>query len=158
MYQLTGPIGKFLEFDAGHRVYGHESKCAHLHGHRYKAEIVVQGRKLDTVGRVIDFGVVKEVIGSWIDTYWDHNLLLHPDDPILKARDFVEGLGQPFTATVFAGKAPFVMPEGQNPTAENMAAFLHGVCVRELPKLHITRVVLWETPTCYAVWPPPSRD
>lgn len=153
MYHLTGPICRTLEFDAGHRVYGHESKCNHLHGHRYKAEIVVQGRKLDHLGRVVDFGVIKEIIGGWIDTHWDHNMLLHPEDPLLRARDYQEGLGQPFTASVFAGKAPFVMPEGQNPTAENLALYLLRVCIDQLTPLgtlHIKSVRLWETPNCWA--------
>ena len=27
-----------IEFDAAHRVMGHEGKCKHLHGHRYALE------------------------------------------------------------------------------------------------------------------------
>ena len=75
-------ITRKIEFDAGHRVYGHEGKCAHLHGHRYVAEITVQAEELDGIGRVIDFGAVKKVMKEWIDMCWDHNTLLNADDPL----------------------------------------------------------------------------
>src|SRR5262249_14498003 len=57
----TGPVTctRLLQFDAGHRVYQHEGKCANLHGHRYTAEITAQAEALDKIGRVIDFSVLK---------------------------------------------------------------------------------------------------
>ena len=55
-------ITRRLEFDAGHRVLGHEGKCKNLHGHRYSAEITVTAPDLDGLGRVIDFGVIKEKV------------------------------------------------------------------------------------------------
>lgn len=73
-------ICKRIEWDAAHRVLRHESKCATLHGHRYAAEIACSADALDDLGRVIDFGVIKEVVGKWIDDNWDHNTLLNRDD------------------------------------------------------------------------------
>ena len=52
-----------LCFEAGHRVYGHESKCANLHGHSYKVERGLRSGA-GRVGRVIDFSVLKEKIGG----------------------------------------------------------------------------------------------
>ena len=78
-------ITKKIEFDYGHRVLGHEGKCCYLHGHRGVAEVTVcavDDGGVDDLGRVVDFGVVKEVIGGWIDEKWDHNFLLHKDDPL----------------------------------------------------------------------------
>ena len=49
-------ITRRLEFDAGHRVYQHESKCNHVHGHRYVVEVEATGT-LDGLGRIIDFSV-----------------------------------------------------------------------------------------------------
>ena len=56
-----------LEFDAAHRVMEHESKCRHLHGHRYVAEVTVATSELDGLGRVLDFGLLKTELGGWID-------------------------------------------------------------------------------------------
>jgi 6-pyruvoyltetrahydropterin/6-carboxytetrahydropterin synthase len=48
-----------IEFDAAHRVMEHESKCKHLHGHRYALEATFVAPDLDTLGRVVEFGVIK---------------------------------------------------------------------------------------------------
>lgn len=142
-------ITRKIEWDAGHRVLGHEGKCKHLHGHRYCAEVTVQAAELDDLGRVIDFGVLKTVVGAWIDKHWDHNLLLHPQDPLLKL--------PPDLLAQIHGRDPYVMPAGPraNPTAENIAAVLHGVVSVLLPvELSVVRVRVWETPNCHADFTP----
>lgn len=62
-------IMRKFEFDYAHRVLGHESKCKHLHGHRGVAEVIVSSPGLDSLGRIIDFGIVKQRVGKWIDIY-----------------------------------------------------------------------------------------
>lgn len=134
-------VTRRLEFDAGHRVMNHESKCANLHGHRYVAEITAYAPELDPIGRVIDFSVIKERIGSWIDEHWDHNMIVCADD----ARTIQCLLAAPRV------KQPFLMP--CNPTAENMAShLLYVVCPAELGDtgVTVTKVRLWETPNCFA--------
>lgn len=130
-----------LEFDAGHRVMNHESKCATLHGHRYVVEVTAEAFALDSIGRVIDFSVLKEKVGGWIDEKWDHTTLVCEED-LLVASALV---GLP------SYKGPFICPF--NPTAENMAEYLlHHVCPLVLADtgVRVTRVRLYETPNCYA--------
>lgn len=153
-------ISRKFEFDAGHRVLGHESKCANLHGHRYVAEVCVTAPELDKLGRVIDFGVLKGVVGEWIDRNWDHNFLLHKDDPLNKAicqlnkLDSIQHEAVDWSELVFGPKLPFIMPEG-NPTAENIAAELAGISATLLLPFDITvvGVMIHETPNCSAHWP-----
>ncbi len=138
MIQIT----RRLEFDAGHRVLGHEGRCKHIHGHRYAAEITIQGPGLDSLGRVIDFGVVKSLLGHWIDSHWDHNLLLNSEDPLWD---------EPFFRNE---RRPYLF-EGCNPTAENMARELWQVAIDLLASnLQVVRVRIWETPSCYADFVP----
>lgn len=150
-----------IEFDAGHRVLGHEGKCANLHGHRYVAEVVIEAPSLDNLGRVVDFGCIKSVIGSWVDKYWDHNTILHPEDPFLleAPRQSIED-PQHYLRRLF-GRDPFVMPADLgNPTAENMAEFLaqKGNYLLQLYcegkdisiPICVYKVRIWETPNCYA--------
>jgi len=139
-----------LQFCAGHRVMKHESKCANLHGHNYVALITAHGPGLDDVGRVIDFGVLKERVGGWIDDHWDHGLVLNQED-----KELIEMVGD-FKVRKSAGAGVgyqklYLMLN--NPTAENMAAHLlwhvcpdvlHGTGVK------VKRVRLWETENCYA--------
>lgn len=143
-------ITRKLEFDAGHRVLKHESKCKHLHGHRYVAEITVAGQELDSLGRVIDFGVVKQVVGGWIDKVWDHNLILHPNDPLLRALDGIRGADSLLVEEILGGKEPFVLDS--NPTAENMSRVLFEISDELLRPydIKVVAVRLFETPNCWA--------
>ncbi len=135
-------ITRRLEFCAGHRVLGHEGHCRFLHGHHYIAEITVQSESgLDSLGRVIDFSVIKSRVGKWIDEIWDHNILLHPDDPQLLHFQMTED------------RLPYVMElkkAKRNPTAENIAEDLCLQAIHLLPELQVTNVRIWETPNCFA--------
>lgn len=129
-----------IAFCAGHRVWGHESACAHLHGHNYRAFFHATAPRLDAVGRVIDFSLLKKRLGGWIERNWDHGFLLHRDDE--EAIAAVRGV---------AGQKLFLLDA--NPTAENLAAYLLSeVAPEELSDTGVTvdRVVLWETENCFA--------
>lgn len=139
--QLPPTVTRILEFDAAHRVLGHESKCANLHGHRYKVEITARAEALDGIGRVIDFSVLKAKVGGWIDDKWDHNVILCDDDQ----RTIECAIMMPRV------KDPYCM--ATNPTAENMASYLlEVVCPFVLvgTGVIVTKVVVWETPNCSA--------
>lgn len=127
-----------LTFSAGHRVMGHESVCANPHGHNYVAEIEADADELDSVGRVVDFSVIKKGVGGWIDKNWDHAFLLNNDD-----EELIEAFG-PY-------KWPVYLMDG-NPTAENMAAHLLTVSAQLLEPydVHVLRVVIRETENCWA--------
>ena len=148
-------ITRSFSWDAAHRVLGHEGKCRHIHGHRYTAEVTVEASKLDSLGRVIDFSCLKEIIGGWIDKNWDHNVLLHMDDPLMK---LWYGDNWNEVKKMFGDKIPFNMGS-KNPTAENLA-----VCLYEqlhtpnlLPSdIKIIHIRLWETASCFCDFYPDS--
>lgn len=134
-----------LEWDAAHRIPRHESKCAALHGHRYVAEITCAADQLDDRGRVVDFGVVKELVGGWVDQHWDHTAL------------FMRGDSDPSVQAVAISNAAHgrrVYWMDNPPTAENMASELAGVAQRLLQDrgLRVVHVRLYETPNCWADW------
>ncbi|MFH5802521.1 6-pyruvoyl trahydropterin synthase family protein [Alienimonas sp. DA493] len=130
-----------IEFCAGHRLLGHEGKCAALHGHNYAAEFHVTADALDDVGRVVDFAAIKAELKGWIDREWDHGFLLYEgDETAIAAVRAVEPCKL------------FTLP--LNPTAEALADYLlTRVCPDRLGPLGVrcTRVELWETPNCRAV-------
>lgn len=130
-----------IHFSSGHRVLHHEGKCATVHGHNYYAHIVAEATHLDELGRVIDFSVLKEKIGGWIDTFWDHNFLVFEEDEELVKCLF----------SVARKKDPFVCPF--NPTAENMALYLLNVIspmVLDGTGVLVSKVIVYETDNCYA--------
>ena len=130
-----------IQFCAGHRVLGHEGKCAFMHGHNYVALLHARSPSLDQVGRVIDFSVLKERLGGWIEDQWDHGFIYKEDD------DQVEG-----ALDSVPGQKRFTMAE--NPTAENMASYLlYQVGPDQLvgTGVELVKVELWETENCLAV-------
>ena len=134
-----------LEWDAMHRIPRHESKCRAFHGHRYAAEISCEAPELDDKGRVIDFGVVKEVVGGWIDENWDHTAILMRGDPD-PAVEALAGSNAAHGRPVYWLDRP--------PTAEVIVAELARVA-SELLREHgvkVVRVRLWETPNGSAEW------
>jgi 6-pyruvoyltetrahydropterin/6-carboxytetrahydropterin synthase len=133
-------ISRRIQFCAGHRVMGHENKCAGLHGHNYEAIFHATADALDELGRVIDFGVLKQKLGTWVDEQWDHAMVLYEKDS--EAIKAVKNL---------SAQRLYELP--YNPTAENMALYLlHEVCPRLLEGTGVTivRVTLKETPNCSA--------
>ena len=127
---------RYHDFCAGHRVAGHEGKCQHLHGHNYRVHFVIQGDKLDEVGRVIDFSVIKNTLCQWLEDEWDHKFLLWEDD------DFRHGLLSYDSSIVLV---PF------NPTAENMAYYLLNTIGPLLLKtVELIEVTVEETRKCSA--------
>jgi len=128
-----------IEFDSAHRLINHESKCRMLHGHRYVVEASFCAKKLDDVGRVIDFGVIRELLGSWIDEYFDHNTILSIAD---------KKLGEEISKST--QQKIYYLPN--NPTAENIAKhLLEEICPKIFSDFdaECVAIKLYETPNCF---------
>ena len=133
MMQIT----RRLEIDAGHRLLKHAGKCRHVHGHRFVFDVTVSAEQLDEVGRIIDFGEVKRILGGWLDEHWDHGFILTADDPL---REFLQ------THEL----KHYVLPWA--PTAENIATYFFKQA-RDLMRqvgIDVVTVRVWETPNCWA--------
>lgn len=129
-----------IQFCSGHRVHNHESKCRNLHGHNYVAFFHARAPELDSLGRVIDFSVLKEKLGTWIDKNWDHGFLFWKEDAEAKSAMFV-----------VPNQKIYEMP--YNPTAENMAEYLlKEISPKELEGtgVEVYKVIIWETENCFA--------
>lgn len=137
----------------GHRVYGHESKCANLHGHNYRFHFTVRKKPfdyrgengLDDIGRVIDFSVIKEMLCQWLEKNWDHKMMLWEQDPFINDLVFVNNQ---YSADIVFISVPF------NPTAENIAEyFLKTIAPQLLEQsgVYLYSLKLDETAKCSAI-------
>lgn len=133
---------RYHDFSCGHRVAGHENKCAFLHGHNYRVTFhceVPEG-SLDHLGRVIDFSVMKAKLCQWLEDNWDHKFLMWVEDP--------------FTKILCHGETRSSMVLVHfNPTAENMALYLlNEIGPKQLEGSGVTlaKVVIEETRKCSA--------
>lgn len=168
------------EICAGHRVVGHESKCRHLHGHNYVFHFKVQPNRparlvmsgsltggklkikdpdLDSVGRVVDFSVVKTTLCQWLEDNWDHKFLHWEKDAlVLGLVDLVnkDDESNPNDMSMLLDdrchflnslvSLPF------NPTAENLAQYMVDVIGPQLLTEHGVELVactIEETSKCH---------
>jgi len=126
------------EIHCGHRVYGHGGKCAHLHGHSYIIHFYAESIALNSLGMVVDFGVIKSTVCQWLEEHFDHRMLIWTKDPLLGALQQLD---------------PMVVAVNFNPTAENIAHYLvTQVCPSLLSQynIEVVKVIVEETTKCSA--------
>ncbi|MDD5491849.1 MAG: 6-carboxytetrahydropterin synthase QueD [bacterium] len=109
-------------FSAAHNLRDYKGKCETLHGHNWKVEVEVQGKKLGKSGMLIDFHDLKRIVTEEL-AFLDHTYLneVSPFDKI-------------------------------NPTSENLAEYLYHEMAADLAKQNakILRVTVWESDTANA--------
>jgi 6-pyruvoyltetrahydropterin/6-carboxytetrahydropterin synthase len=142
-------VVKQIEWDMGHRVMNHSSKCRNIHGHRYKAEIALEGDLVDcdgnsSEGMVIDFSDIKKIAMENIHDVLDHGFMIWDKDKVLmkffKENDEFKKIVVPFTST-----------------AENIAKWIYDQLDNQFTDvfktgLKLKWVKLWETPTGYVIY------
>lgn len=82
-------------FSGAHQIRNYSGKCENLHGHNWMVKLSLGAEKLDSIGMVIDFQVVKE-----------------------KLQIVLSNLDHKFLNEVY----PFTQI---NPTSENIAFYIH---------------------------------
>ena len=141
---MTTTIRRWVETDTGHRVPNHSSKCAHLHGHRYRFEAEISGELVGDPeapddGMVLDFSDVSRILTEEIHDVVDHAFLIQDTDAAGRAA--CEAMG-PNHRTVIL---PFP------PTAEHLAAWAYGRVAKALlesygDRLRLEALHVRETP------------
>lgn len=130
---------RYHDISCGHRVYGHEGKCANLHGHNYRFHFFVEAfpyADLDDVGRVLDFSAIKAKLCMWLEAEWDHKFLIYSKDPQAQMLQILDG------SVVLV---PF------NPTAEQIAMYFVIVMAPQLllgTGTRLRKLVIEETRKC----------
>lgn len=150
---MTHVIQKEIEFDAGHRVPLHSSKCRNPHGHRYKVVAHLEGELITEgpeSGMVRDFSKVKEHLSTYVHDRYDHGFIVSNQDDemfacfgIEQAYANYDGYGLHRNTNGFKIiVVPFY------PTAECLAKDIYDRLKHHLPNL--IKIDVWETPTSMA--------
>ena len=120
-------ITKRVEFDAGHRIPNHDSKCRHFHGHRYALEATLEGEILPVRGKtddgmVMDFSALKRTMVATIVDVWDHSFLVY-----VKDYEAIKALRQVNSSHVLMEMVP---------TSENLAVIAFNTLDMELARIY----------------------
>lgn len=149
--EVSTTISRRIEWDMGHRVPNHGSLCRNPHGHRYVAEVEVQGPIIDKEGSpeegmVMDFGSLKHSL-RFISEELDHAFMVYSGDPFNGAlalfdRQQKQGFQE-------EGRPLRVVEVEFIPTAENIAVYILKRMVQR--GIDVLQVTVWETPNCKAI-------
>ena len=139
-------IRKLFKYESAHVVRNCSSqRCSHnIHGHSYKVEVLFECDELDDGGMILDFGLTKGLIGSFIDGF-DHGLQAWSKDQML------------VNIAKESSERVIILPV--NPSAENYALMFTFVVDKILGAIQfgngegdvrVHSVIVHETDTGYA--------
>lgn len=113
MYELSikGDIA------AAHFIEGYPGKCKDLHGHTWKIEVTVISDRLDEIGMVADFAVLKKHLRGVLEKI---------DHVCLNDLDYFKQ---------------------HHPTTENLARYIYGEFAEAVKPIRIKQVRVWESDT-----------
>lgn len=136
-------IRKLYKIESAHWVpKAYSRRCSYnIHGHSGKIEVFFKAHNLNDAEMVIDFGQLKDIIGSFIDMF-DHSIHIPDVDYWVSDEDLDYLCTNTERWIHFPG----------NPTAENYAVFFRD-CINELLKyvLDINLNSNYTEVTCSAV-------
>lgn len=111
--------------EVAHRLFELPGKCENIHGHSMKVEMRLYGGInskgiLQTDYGALDFGSVKREFRGYLDTVFDHHLLLNQNDPWAReiyfhGEDWENGISHTL---------PGLQTFEADPTTENLALWL----------------------------------
>lgn len=107
---------------SAHQLRGYEGRCKDLHGHTWKIEVTMSSDKLDAIGMVSDFKIMKKLLKDVLDPI-DHVLL--NDLPYFKA---------------------------VNPTTENIAKYVFEHFSDACAPLKLKHVEVWESDSASVIY------
>ncbi len=142
----TFRLTKEFSFEAAHALDGYDGPCREIHGHSYRLFVTVKGRPSQEegdpkCGMVMDFGLLKRIVGEEVVGRFDHAL-------VLRAAPRNESLRE-----MLRSECRNLVEVDYQPTCENMLADFARRIGARLPEgvaLHSLR--LHETATSFAEW------
>lgn len=131
-------LSTVVEIDSSHYLKDYEGKCANLHGHRWKIEVILEGQEedLDKAGMLCDFGIIKDILNRY-----DHAVMVYEPNP-----DLISDTLELFSKLGFTRVKTFDF----NTTAENLAVYWAEEIMLEFARMGLKSKVVelrvWETP------------
>ncbi len=139
-------LTKQFSFEMAHALDGYDGACREIHGHSYRLFVTVKGAPLSDEsspknGMVVDFGVLKAIVGRFVVDRLDHSLVIRSSECNSAV---IAALRQRFSRIVTVD---------YQPTCENMISRFAASIAAELPQgVELCALRLYETATSYAEW------
>lgn len=121
--------------EVAHRLFDTKGKCEAIHGHSMQVHLEIPGQ-LDRFGLLdgLEFGAVKKLFRDYLDSTYDHHLLLNENDPWasvvvtksgLEKRGYLDDSVEAMLAQADLFETlPGLQPVPGDPTTENIAKWI----------------------------------
>ena len=117
-------VSVHTHFSSAHCLRGYKGKCEELHGHNWKVAVQIASKKLDNLGMVVDFKIVKQELKKVLEKL-DHKHLneIPPFDSL-------------------------------NPSSENIACYIFQEMKKTInnERVKISEVAVWESDNSWATY------
>ncbi len=149
-HTLDTSISVRHNMEMAHRLTQTHGKCENIHGHSWEVTLTLVGN-VDDTGKLngAEYGELKQIYRRYLDTTFDHHLLLNKDDPLAQVT-YKQTPTQPI---------PFFLPGTTliacDPTTENIAATIGEWAVNEFGDglgFKGIAIEVWETMVNQARW------
>jgi 6-pyruvoyltetrahydropterin/6-carboxytetrahydropterin synthase len=107
---------------SAHTLKGYDGPCAHLHGHTWKVEVTLKGDRLNDIGLLIDFKIMKKKLKD-----------------VLMPLDHVNLNEHPAFTTI-------------NPSTENLAKYIYSQLTHQVAPLQLKSVEVFESDTASIIY------
>jgi len=128
----TTEVYKETHFDAAHRLMHYCGKCSRLHGHRWSAEVWMEGTPEKDSGILLDYNIIKDIINVY-----DHQVILNKNDPLVAVLS-------PFQTPVLTDEDP-----SSEVIAADMLKRINQYCKEKHLDARVKKIRLWESDGCY---------
>ena len=138
-------LTKEFKFEMAHALAGYNGPCRYIHGHSYELFVTLTGEPISDsnspfYGMVMDFKLLKQIVGQQIVDEFDHSLVLNK----ATAPGQISEMGE------FVGR--LILVEYQ-PTSENLLIdFAQRLKTFLPPEVSLHSLKLRETVTSFAEW------
>jgi 6-pyruvoyl-tetrahydropterin synthase len=138
--------------EMAHRLLNDTGKCQNIHGHGMQIELVllveegVDGMAVNQAGQVMEFGRLKKDFREYIDSTYDHRLVLNREDPwtspIFQLTDATTVDNEYFEVKATADQKflPGLSLVDGDPTVENLAKWIAEWACKEFRCDAIARI------------------
>lgn len=131
--------------EVAHRLYKLPGKCENIHGHSMIVSLQIFGEfNSNGIFEGLDFGSIKKAFRSYLDTRYDHRLLLNEDDPW--AGELVRTIVENDRRVVWTERLPGLICTPGDPTTENISKWVSEWALTQWPHLS-NQVLIEETGT-----------
>ncbi len=143
---MTSAITVRHNIEVAHRLSLLLGKCENIHGHSMWINLTIFGR-IDNRGLLagLDYGGVKKLFRGYLDTEYDHRLLLNADDPL------IQGAGIDEAFNLYPGLNPFLGDPTTERIAQKICEWANEDLLAKIAAVGV-RVEVWETAVNAAVY------